>query len=194
MAAYAYRMDEGNEIPQMIERNERTTFDFCPYCGSSAFITNNAGRSYECRDCNFQFYVNNSAAVACLFFNSTGELLLTRRAVNPSIGMLDLPGGFVEPFESAEEAVDREIKEELNIEIKQKKYLTSFPNLYPYSGFIVPTVDLVFVCEAKQWNSLVPGDDVASIEFILPSKIVFDDLCSPSIKQIIRYCIGNYSK
>ena len=86
-----------------------------------------------CEDCKFQYYINNSAAVACLIFNSQGEVLLTRRAIDPNKGMLDLPGGFVEPLETAEEAVIREIKEELGLQITKMTYLVSFPNLYPFS-------------------------------------------------------------
>jgi mutator protein MutT len=177
-----------------MNRKEKSLFEFCPYCGASTFITSNQGRSYTCGSCNFHYFINNSAAVACLLFNSNGELLLTRRAFDPAKGMLDLPGGFVEPMETAEEAVDREIKEELNILITKKTYLTSFPNLYPYSEFNVPTVDLAFICETDQWDSLTPGDDVASTEFVMPENIVLNDLYSQSMKQIIRYYIENYSK
>ncbi len=176
-----------------MDREEKPAFNFCPKCGASEFITRDLGRSFKCRMCSFHYYINNSAAVACLILNEKGELLLTRRAVDPGKGKLDLPGGFVEPMETAEEAVDREIKEELNIQITKKTYLVSFPNLYSYSDFTVPTVDLAYVCEAEHMKSLKPGDDVASIEFILPENIDFKDLCSQSMIQIIRYYVERCS-
>lgn len=145
-----------------------------------------------CDDCKFEYYINNSAAVACLIFNSEGELLLARRAIEPNKGMLDLPGGFVEPMESAEEAVIREIKEELDLEIRDMNYLVSFPNLYPFSNFVVPTVDLAFVCNTTDQKQIMPGDDVSSVEFILPANIDFNELCSESMKQIIRFYLSQH--
>ncbi len=162
-------------------------FGFCPKCGSNCFKSHNHGRSYQCEACHFQYFINNSAAVACLIFNEQGDILLTRRAVEPNLGMLDLPGGFVEPMETAEEAIVREIKEELNLNVTRMKYLVSFPNLYPYSNFVVPTIDLAFLCETESMAHLKAGDDVASVEFHKPEKIDLNDLCSESMKQIIQF-------
>ena len=174
----------------MILMELSSVFGFCPKCGSDSFHTENGGRSYRCKKCEFQYYINNSAAVACLIFNASGELLLTRRAIEPNIGMLDLPGGFVEPIETAEEAVRREIKEELNLHVTEMAYLVSFPNLYPFSDFLVPTVDLAFVCKTGDQDGLKPDDDVASVEFVLPENINYNELCSESMKQIIRFYLS----
>jgi mutator protein MutT len=149
-----------------------------------------SGRSYRCEECEFQYYVNNSAAVACLILNSSGELLLTRRAVDPNKGMLDLPGGFVEPMETAEEAVIREIKEELNLQVTDLAYLVSFPNLYPFSNFEVPTVDLAFICKVADLEPVRPADDVASYQFIQPDNIDLGELCSESMRQIVRFYLS----
>ena len=76
---------------------------FCPRCGSSHFpVTGN--HSFKCDDCAFNYFVNSSAAVAVLLFNENGELLFTRRSIEPHFGKLDLPGGFIEPLETAEQA------------------------------------------------------------------------------------------
>ncbi len=160
----------------------------CPKCGSKAFITNDNGRSFNCEECRFNFYLNNSAAVACLIFNSEGKLLLTRRAVEPAKGMLDLPGGFVEPMESAEDAVIREINEELGVTVTGSEYLASFPNEYIFSGFSVFTVDLAFVCSVNDLSAIVPADDVSDVEFMFPEEVKKEELCSESMSQIIsRY-------
>lgn len=164
-------------------------FAFCPKCGSSSFNCTDGVRSFRCEMCHFHYFINNSAAVACLIFNSLGELLLTRRAFEPNKGMLDLPGGFVEPMETAEETVVREIMEELNLVVKKMKYLVSFPNLYPYSDFDVPTIDLAFLCETENLIDLRPGDDVASVEFMYPKFINLEAFCSESMRQIVRFYI-----
>lgn len=162
-------------------------FEYCLQCGANTLHWGEKKRSFKCESCDFDYYINNSAAVACLITNELGDLLFTRRAFDPNKGMLDLPGGFVEPMESAEEAVIREIKEELNLDVTKIKYLISYPNLYPFSGIIVPTIDLAFICEVNDLNSLKPGDDVASIEFIQPGKINLNALCAESMKKIIQF-------
>jgi len=176
----------------VINTHPRDVIKHCPRCGCNAFITNDNGRSFNCEGCHFNYYMNNSAAVACLIFNSQGKLLLARRAIEPAKGMLDLPGGFVEPMESAEEAVVREINEELGIKVTNAVYLASFPNEYIFSGFSVFTVDLAFVCEVDDLSVLVPADDVSEVEFVFPKEVKKDDLCSESMANIISLYINKY--
>ena len=184
-------MAKSNEIYQIMEGQETPAFRFCPKCGASSYLTSDKGRSFNCKNCGFHHYINSSAAVACLILNSEGELLLTRRAFEPNKGMLDLPGGFVEPMETAEQTVVREIMEELNLTVTKMHYLVSYPNLYPFSNIVVPTIDLTFMCTIDHFNEMKAGDDVASIEFIDPMRINFEDLCSNSMRQIIRFYLDN---
>ena len=93
-------------------------FEFCPRCGSKQFNISDE-RSRHCTNCNLTYYANASASTAAIITNSKGEVLLTTRAFNPAKGMLDLPGGFVDMNETAEEAIIRELKEELNINIQK---------------------------------------------------------------------------
>ncbi len=186
-------MDEIHEICKIMYSDFANGFKFCPKCSSITFHTEDNGRSLRCEECHFNYFINNSAAVACLITNNLGELLLTRRAFMPNQGMLDLPGGFVEPLESAEMAAVREIREELNLNIVKLKYLISYPNLYHYSGINIPTVDLAFVCEVESLECLKPDDDVASVEFVDPEKIDFKALCAVSMEKIIRFYL-NWSK
>jgi len=165
---------------------------FCPRCGGKAFKTNNDGRSFYCEDCYFNYYLNNSAAVACLIFNAEGKLLLARRAIEPAKGMLDLPGGFVEPMETAEAAVIREIKEELGVLVTDARYLASFTNEYIFSGFSVFTVDLAFICKVDDIAEIIPADDVSEIEFRFPNDIKKEELCSESMVNIINLYIDKY--
>ena len=90
--------------------------------------------------------------LGCFIRNSKGELLLVRRAKEPAKGTLDLPGGFVDMYESAEDAAHREVKEETGLDIAGCRYLFSIPNLYPYSGFEVHTVDMFFECLTESFD------------------------------------------
>ncbi|WP_153639045.1 NUDIX domain-containing protein [Prolixibacter sp. NT017] len=166
----------------------------CPRCGSSQFNSREEGISFSCEDCGFVYFVNSSAAVACLIFNSKGELMLSRRAIEPNRGMLDLPGGFVDVMETAEEAVRREINEELGIAVTGLQYLTSFPNEYVFSGYSVFTLDMAFVCQVDDLDSAHPKDDISAIEFYDLKTVPFQELCSDSMRNIIEFYLENKIK
>ena len=174
------------------ETHPENVIKYCPRCGSNQFVTNDKGRSFKCEGCHFHFYLNSSAAVACLIFNPQGKLLLTRRAIEPGYGMLDLPGGFVEPMESAEDAVKREIQEELGVKVTQAMYMTSFPNEYIFSGFSVFTMDMAFICEINNISEIIPADDVSDVEFIFPKEIRLEDFLSDSMRNIVSYYMMKY--
>ena len=165
---------------------------FCPRCGSNKFITSDKGHSFNCEECHFNYYINNSAAVACLIFDDEGKLLVCRRAIEPAKGMLDLPGGFVNPMERVEDTIIREVKEELGINVTKSVFMVSFPNEYIYSGFSVFTADLAFICSVDDLAAIVPDDDVADVEFIYPEQIRAEQLCSSSMFNIINFYIINY--
>lgn len=157
---------------------------FCPRCGSAHFPAT-GNRSFHCDDCSFNYYVNSSAAVAVLLFNEKGELLLTRRAIEPHFGKLDLPGGFIDPMESAEQSAMREVREELGIPVHSLKYFGSFPNEYIFSDFSVFTIDLAFFARTENLHQMNAMDDVASFEFHNLKDIDPKDMPSISMYNII---------
>ena len=140
-------------------------FTHCPACGSAEFVQNNS-KSKHCESCNFVFYMNASAAVAGFIVNDAGELLVCKRGKEPEKGTLDLPGGFVDGNESAEEAVIREIEEELGAKVVEASYKFSLPNQYLYSGLTIPTLDMFFSCKLETTENLKPADDVEDCWFV----------------------------
>ena len=162
-----------------------TSFLFCPRCGSSRFPENDE-KSKKCTDCGFTFYLNAASAVAAIIVNDNREMLLCRRAYEPYKGTLDLPGGFVDLNESAEEAIRREIREEIGAEVETMQYFDSFPNIYPYSGFEVRTLDIIFTCSLKVNSVLIPNDDVSEVVFIPFDKIRMEEIKLTSIRKAVE--------
>ncbi|MBQ5926126.1 MAG: NUDIX domain-containing protein [Paludibacteraceae bacterium] len=160
-------------------------FEFCPRCGSKQFNINDE-RSRHCTNCNLTYYANASASTAAIITNSKGEVLLTTRAFNPAKGMLDLPGGFVDMNETAEEAIIRELKEELNINIQNPKYLFSLPNEYEFSGITVHTLDIFFKIEIDDNTIIKTDDDVASAQFYDLNNVNIENIGLQSIKTAIE--------
>lgn len=70
--------------------------------------------------------------MAAVIFNEDGEVLLSRRPDHVHLGgMWEFPGGKVEPGETAERALSRELSEELGIELKSASPLIRVPFTYP---------------------------------------------------------------
>ncbi|MGL4293262.1 MAG: NUDIX domain-containing protein [Bacteroidales bacterium] len=140
-------------------------FRFCPACGSVHFNEHNAA-SKKCADCGFTYYFNPRGATVALILNEKKELLIARRAKEPAKGTLDLPGGFIDTGETAEEAVKREVLEETGLIVSEVDYLFSIPNIYPYSGMDIHTIDLFFLCKADMSKSVEARDDVSALYWI----------------------------
>lgn len=161
-----------------------TLFKYCPVCGSPDFSFNNF-KSKRCLHCGFVMYVNPSAAVAAFVVNPRRELLVCVRAKDPVRGTLDLPGGFIDANETAEEAVMRELKEEIGLSTAQPGYLFSLPNDYLYSGWNIPTLDLFYFVEVTDEFQPVAADDVASCEFLPVQLIVPEKFGLSSIQRAV---------
>lgn len=144
-------------------------FKFCPVCGSNQFVINNF-KSKHCNSCGFCYYFNSSASTVAIIINEKNEILVATRAKEPAKGTFDLPGGFVDMDESAEDAVCREVREETGMTVKSTHYLFSIPNLYMYSGFEVETTDLFFKCDVDNLD-FKPHDDVAKLQFMPIDKL-----------------------
>ena len=109
-------------------------FKMCPSCGSRNIQFPN-NRKWVCPDCGFELYNNVAAATGVIFCDDENNILFELRAREPKFGCYDLPGGFLEPDETAEDAAVRECREELGVEIKEMKYICTNPNTYEYKGF-----------------------------------------------------------
>ena len=118
-------------------------FTLCPQCGSKK-IQNVNLRKWRCPDCGFDLYNNVAAAVGMVIADDANNVLFERRAKEPRKGFLALPGGFVDPDETAEAACMRESREEIGAEPTALRYLCSFPNTYDYKGIRYKTCDLFF--------------------------------------------------
>ncbi|VBB44463.1 NUDIX hydrolase [uncultured Paludibacter sp.] len=169
--------------------NFHNMFKYCPKCGSKHFVVNNV-KSKQCEDCGFVFYLNPSAACAAFIKNEEGELLVCRRGKEPAKGTLDLPGGFIDYNETAEQAMAREIKEEINGDVIKTAYVFSLPNDYIYSGMNIPTMDMFFECKLRDYTHLKPADDVEEC-FFLPIREINPALFGlNSIKKAVEFFIS----
>lgn len=69
--------------------------------------------------------------VVAALFKDKDKVLIAKRLKGKYAGMWEFPGGKVEKGEKSEETLKREIKEELNLDIKKLKFITQIEYEYP---------------------------------------------------------------
>ncbi len=163
-------------------------FVYCPLCGAKAFDVHD-DKSKRCRQCGFTYYFNPSVATAAVITNDCGELLVVRRGKEPAKDTLDLPGGFCDLFETAEEGVAREVKEETGLLITESEFLFSLPNTYPFSGFVVHTIDMFFACKVLGINMACAMDDVAELRWMRWQDVLPNEFGLESIRRGVKRII-----
>ena len=114
------------------DRNQQ----FCGRCGGRTTDRTDI-RAKECPGCGFVMFPRISPAVIVLV--ERGDKVLLARANRFPGKFYSVLAGFVEPGETLEETVSREIKEEVGIEVKDSRYFGSQPWPFPDSLMIAFT-------------------------------------------------------
>ncbi|TAK73822.1 MAG: NAD(+) diphosphatase [Gammaproteobacteria bacterium] len=109
------------------------------FCGRCGHATTHSAHAFErvCSQCSLLFYPRISPSMIVLIYQ--GDHILMARGHHFPPGAYGLIAGFIEAGENIEQAVYREVKEEVNINIKNLRYFGSQPWPFPDSlmiGFI----------------------------------------------------------
>lgn len=166
--------------------NEVMEMNFCRRCGTK-LISESEG-AFKCEQ-GHVLYINPAPAVAVFFISEKNELLLSVRGIEPFKGTLDAFGGFVDEFESFEEALTREIKEELRLEPHQyekPRYLFSGTFPYPYGNETRTVLGTVFWTRLKAGAQPIASDDVAEIRYMPLEAVDLSRLSHPNAQKGIQ--------
>ncbi len=109
------------------------THRFCGRCGIP-LRSRETERAKECLQCGLLHFPRLAPAVIVLV--ERGRELLMARSRHFAPGVYSVLAGFVEPGETLEEAVEREVFEEVGIRIKNIRYFGSQPWPFPHSLMI----------------------------------------------------------
>ena len=153
-------------------------YTYCPRCGAHLMSNNSA---YVCNKCDLSLYENPKAAVAVIFFDEFGKMIVGKRAFEPEKGKFDCVGGFLDKGETFEEAAIREISEEVGLRrnsYNELRYVGSVHNLYEWKGEQIPVASVYFATTLKRGVSLSPADDIKSIHSFEKGSIPDDAQCA----------------
>lgn len=134
------------------------THRYCGQCGQT-MEEHEFDRARECVACKRIFYPRLSPCIIVLVTRGD-ELLLARGSRHPE-GMYSTLAGFIEPGETVEHAVHREVREEVGIEVDNLQYWGSQPWPFPHQlmlGFYAQysSGDLVLedeeISDARWWH------------------------------------------
>ncbi len=111
----------------------RRTSGFCPVCGH-ATEARDGDWGRRCPHCGHVAYPHLSPAVLILVHDDAGRILLGHK---PGWGTrYSILAGFVEPGESLEDCVRREVREEVDVDVAGPVYAGSQPWPYPHQLMI----------------------------------------------------------
>jgi NAD+ diphosphatase len=137
------------------------THRFCGACGKP--MSRAPGeRAMKC-ECGHLAYPRISPAMMVLVKRGPA-ILLARNVAVPAGGRMSALAGFLEPGESIEEAIHREVREEVGLEVKDLRYFASQSWPYPHSLMIAFTAEYAggeIVCdpnEIAEARWFAPGD------------------------------------
>ncbi len=104
--------------------------------------------------------------VGAIITGPDGRILLIKRGHEPEAGRWSLPGGRVEPGESDEQAVVREVREETGLSVRCGPLAGSVTR----PGRDGQTVDIRDYTVTVTGGELRPGDDAADARWVTPAE------------------------
>ena len=164
---------------QLVEWHQH--HQYCGACGSPT-ATIPTDRSRKCNACNISFYPRLSPSIIVLVYRGQ-EILLAKNATT-GVNFYSTLAGFVEPGESIEETVHREVYEEVGIKVQNLRYFNS--QSWPFPNSLM----LGFHAEYKSGDISIQEEEIADAQWFhyseLPNK--------PAMMSISGWLIAEHIK
>ena len=178
--------DFNHELYQMasravLVRDWYKSHQYCGSCGKKTVI-DKKDMMLICPECGQMHYPRIAPAII-VTINNNGKLLMAKHSYHKT-SSYSLIAGFVEAGESIEEAVKREVKEEVGLDIKNIQYLKSQPWPFPNS------LMLGFTADYDNGEIKVDGEEIVDAKWFKPEEI---EIPSSDI-SISSWLINNYIK
>ena len=152
-------------------------YRFCPRCAHALEDRPFEGKLRRvCPACNFIYFPDPKVAVVALI-EADQRVLLIRRAVEPARGQWALPGGYMDAGELPVAALQREVSEEVGLDVD----IGALVEIFPMVNRGGASLGIVLAYRAHPRNGatlLTTGDDVDQAAWFsaeeLPAELAFD--------------------
>jgi len=161
---------------------------FCPNCGHPTEVIA-AGHVRQCPNCRAQQFPRSDPAVIMLVVGDDDRALFGRAPAWPE-GRFSTLAGFVEPGESLEQAVAREVLEEVGVVVDRVTYLASQPWPFPSS------LMLGFHARASSYELKIDTDEIAEARWLSRDELLecgrSGEILMPGTISIARWLIEQW--
>jgi ADP-ribose pyrophosphatase YjhB (NUDIX family) len=147
-------------------------FKYCPDCGARLEPPEGPSEqlvSQVCGSCGAEHFRNAKPCAGAIVVRN-GRVLLGRRAVEPALGLWDIPGGFLNPWELPAAAAAREVLEETGLEVRLSGLLTVAIDTYHDRDY---TLNVYYLAEPISGQEH-PADDLAELRWFAPDELPQD--------------------
>ena len=96
--------------------------------------------------------------------------------------------------ESTEEALRREIKEEMDLEVGTLKYFGSASNKYLYKNVQYFTCDVFYTVIIESVSSFTASDEVSELVLVHPSELDLSKIAFASVRKMLGQYCNNFKK
>lgn len=158
------------------------TLRFCPLCGA-AVVRRGVSRDMRehpvCSGCGFVYYLHPKLVAATIPARD-GRVLLTRRAIEPALGLWTFPGGYVDWGEDLATAARREMLEEVGLDIEPGGLV----GIYSYAD--APVVIVVYHATVPDGvEAQADAHEVSEIGYFAREDIPWDALAFRSTREAL---------
>ena len=161
-------------------------YRFCPADGTELEAKGGGSKGVACPTCGRSWYRSSAPAVGAAIVDGE-RVLVTVRGIEPEKGRMDLPGGFVEVGEHPRDALAREAREELSVEVEvEERPMLLAVHTYGSDGEYVLAIGFRVRIISGEPS---PADDVAEIRWVTEEEIDALDFAWEHDRKIARLAL-----
>lgn len=165
------------------------TMNFCGNCGQKTITKIPLGDQQlrqVCSACGNIHYVNPKVICGALVVWEN-KVLLCRRAIEPRYGLWTLPAGYMEMFETMEQASARETREEAEAEIEIEQL---------YCLYNIPRIGQIYVLFKAQLlnGQFGAGEETIESRLFSEDEIPWSELAFPSVERTLQHYFADRKK
>lgn len=142
-----------------------TKYQFCPKCGGGLKPKNPT--LLVCSVCSYYFYQNSKPTASAVIVKD-GRVLLGKRRIDPSLGMWNIPGGFLNLGEDPKDAAMREALEETGLVVELGDVLGIFMDVYGPAK--ESTLNIAYLAKIVGGQEK-KDDDLSELKWFAPNEI-----------------------